>query len=110
MDSNWPSLRFDAAATAALMGRSENAIVHLQKAEALASPSAVYLVYQQPAFREVRLSETGRAYLKELVERARVRSSSKETYNPLNDVIEPILSNPPIEQDADPEQARAQEK
>jgi len=110
MDSNWPALRFDAAATAALMGHGDDAIVHLQKAETLASPSAVYLVYQQPAFREVRLSEPGRAYLKELVERARGRSSSKETYNPLQDVIEPILSNPPTEETADPGPARAQEK
>lgn len=100
MDSNWPALRFDAAATAALMGRGEDAIMHLQKAEALASPSAVYLIYQQPAFREVRLSEPGRAYLKELVERARKRSSVTETYNPLRDAIEPILSNPPTEESA----------
>jgi tetratricopeptide (TPR) repeat protein len=110
IDSNWPSLRFDAAATAALMGRGGDAIVHLQKAETLASPSAVYLVYQQPAFREVRLSEQGRAYLKDLVERARERAGVKETYNPLRDVIEPVLSNPPTEETADPDPARAQEK
>jgi tetratricopeptide (TPR) repeat protein len=108
LDASWPALRFDAAATAALMGRGDDAIVHLQKAETLASPSAVYLVYQQPAFREVRLSEPGRAYLKELVERARERSSSKETYNPLRDAIEPILSNPPAEETVDPGASRAQ--
>jgi tetratricopeptide (TPR) repeat protein len=108
LDSNWPALRFDAAATAALMGRGNDAIVHLQKAETLASPSAVYLVYQQPAFREVRLSEAGRAYLKDLVERARERSGTKETLNPLQDVIEPILSNPPSEETVDPGTGRAQ--
>lgn len=102
LDANWPALRFDAAATAALMGRGDEAIAHLQQAEALASPSAVYLVYQQPAFREVRLSESGRAYLKDLVERARQRSASKDSYNPLHDVIEPILSNPPTEKTEDP--------
>lgn len=110
LDSNWPALHFDAAATTALMGRGDDAIVHLQKAETLASPSAVYLIYQQPAFREVRLSEPGRTYLKELVERARKRSSSTETYNPLRDVIEPILSNPSIEEAAVPTPTHAHEK
>ena len=110
LDSNWPALRFDAAATAALMGRGDDAIVHLQKAETLASPSAVYLVYQQPAFRDVRLSEPGRAYLKELVERARKRSDPTESYNPLRDVIEPILSNPTSPSISQPASEPAQEE
>ena len=75
----------------------------------MASPSAVYLVYQQPAFREVRLSESGRAYLKALVERARDRASSKETYNPLRDVIEPIVSGPQADEVVNAEPARGQE-
>ena len=110
VDSNWPALRFDAAATSALMGQGDEAIAHLQVAETLASPSAVYLVYQQPAFREVRLSESGRAYLKALVERARDRASSKETYNPLRDVIEPIVSSPPAEEATDAGPAHGQEQ
>ncbi len=109
VDSNWPALRFDAAATLALMGKGDEAIAHLQAAETMASPSAVYLVYQQPAFREVRLSESGRAYLKALVERARDRASSKETYNPLRDVIEPIVSGPQADEVVNAEPARGQE-
>ncbi len=108
VNSNWPALRFDAAATLALMGKGEEAIAHLQSAETMASPSAVYLVYQQPAFREVRLSEAGRAYLKDLVERARDRASSKETYNPLRDVIEPIVSGPQTDEVMNAEPARGQ--
>lgn len=67
---DWAPPYFDAAASAALMQKTGDAINYLRKAESLTSPAAAYLLFQQPAFNEVRLSETGRAFQRELIRRA----------------------------------------
>ena len=74
-DPAWPPLHYDAAATEALMGNGEDAIKHLAKAEELTSPAAVYLMYQQPAFDQVRRTEAGIAFEKALLERARAQKT-----------------------------------
>jgi tetratricopeptide (TPR) repeat protein len=68
---DWAALHIDLAATAALMGRVEEALNALDKAEAFTSPSTVYQLYQEPAFREIRLTEAGRAFESQLAARAR---------------------------------------
>lgn len=75
IDPAWPPLYYDAAATEALMGNGEDAIKHLEKAEELTSPAAVYLMYQQPAFDQVRRTENGIAFEKALLERARTQKN-----------------------------------
>ena len=74
-DPAWPPLYYNAAATAALMGSTEDAIKHLEKAEQLTSPAAVYLMYQQPAFDQVRRAEAGISFEKALLERARAQKN-----------------------------------
>ncbi len=68
---DWALLYFDAAATTALMGRADDAIHFLERALPLSNPAAVYRLYQEPAFKEVRLSEIGREFEKELAARVR---------------------------------------
>lgn len=82
---------FDAAATAALMKDPGNALRLLRKAEALTSPASAYLVYQQPAFNEVRLTDTGKIFLRDLVRRAQSGAGSAQaTYS--RGTPEPMLS------------------
>jgi len=89
---DWAPLYFDAAATAALMGHAKDAISYLKKAEPLSSPVALYLVYQQPAFNEIRDSEAGRAFLNEVTERARKSAAESGTGTVPENGAEPIVS------------------
>ncbi|MBU0678107.1 MAG: tetratricopeptide repeat protein [Verrucomicrobia bacterium] len=73
----WSPLYFDAAAAAALMGDSEEAISLLEKAETLTSPRIAYQMYQQPAFRQIRMIELGKLFEKRLAERAREKAEEE---------------------------------
>lgn len=88
----WPLLYFDAAAVTALMGRPEQAIRYLEKVEPLTSPSTVYRLYQEPAFRQIRLTELGKLFEKELAARARERMNPGEAPPDLHRPSEPITS------------------
>jgi Flp pilus assembly protein TadD len=89
---DWPLLYFDAAATSALLGRADGAIKYLEKVEPLTSPAAVYRIYQEPAFREVRLTEIGKLFEKELAERARDLLASVDNSKQVKTFSEPIPS------------------
>lgn len=89
---NLPPLLFDAAATAALMGNTVDAIMYLKKAQAVTSPLAVYLVYQQPAFGEVRASEPGKMYQKFLADDARKEVGRGTADLQAQITVEPIVS------------------
>ena len=93
----WPPLYFDAAATAALMGRIEEALRYLDKAEILTTPSTVYQIYTQPAFKEVRISELGQIFEKEIAERARERlqQTLPDSIDIDDMVTEPLSSSTP---------------
>lgn len=75
---DWPPLYLDLAATAALLGRLQEAIRFLDEAKSLTSPDAVYQVYQQPAFQEIRFTEEGQRFQRELAERAREWLATRE--------------------------------
>lgn len=90
---DWPLLYFDAAAVAALMGRMDQAISYLQKAEPLSSPRAVYQIYKEPAFREIRLTELGKDFEHDLAERARDRMNEEISANELHPPSEPLVSS-----------------
>ena len=91
---DWPSLYVDLAATTALMGRADEAINYLDRAEAFTSPSFVYRVYQQPAFREIRLTEAGRSFEERLAERAREMLAAQETEEEPISLTRPMHSAP----------------
>lgn len=93
----WPPLYFDAAATSALMGRTEQALRYLDKAEILTTPAAVYQIYQQPAFKDIRLSELGKIFEKEIADRAREAMLSSGDSGPAIDsmITEPLSSGAP---------------
>lgn len=67
----WVPLFVDAAAVSALMGRLDESIAYLDQIEELTSPEIAYQVYQQPAFRTIRLTEVGSEFESRLAERAR---------------------------------------
>ncbi len=94
----WPLLYFDAAATAALMRNTQDAISYLKKAESVSSPAAVYQMYQQPAFREIRATAPGRAFLDSLAADAKARASSGQNDEPMKNEPEPMLSPPPSQE------------
>ena len=75
--ADWPLLYFDAAAVSALMGRPDQAVSYLEKVEPLTDPATVYQLYQEPAFREIRLTELGKLFEQELAKRARERVEEK---------------------------------
>lgn len=75
----WAALHIDAAAVAALKGDIEGAIGFLDSAEILTGPDLVFRIYQQPAFRAIRLSEAGMAFQQVLGERARVRLTDEQS-------------------------------
>lgn len=89
---DWPLLYFDAAAVSALLGRPDQAIRYLQMAEPLTSPSSVYRLYQEPAFREIRLTELGKMFEKDLAARARERMSEDAAPPDVHAPSEPISS------------------
>lgn len=89
----WPPAYFDAAATAALMKDTDHAIRFLRKVESLTSPAAVYLVYQQPAFNEVRLSEAGKIFQRDLVRRAQSAGAPARPPPGSRGAPEPMLSD-----------------
>ncbi len=95
---SWPLLYFDAAATAALMGRADDAIHYLEQSEALSSPGIVYRLYLEPAFKEIRLSEVGQDFLKDLADRAKqalTSSVAAAKSEPLPGASEPLSSASP---------------
>jgi tetratricopeptide (TPR) repeat protein len=69
--TNWPILYFDAAAASALAGKTNDTFNFLQHAESITSPRAVYQMYQEPAFRQLRATERGKNFEQGLAERAR---------------------------------------
>ncbi len=83
-EPDWAPLYVDLAATAALMGRTEEAIRFLGGAEALTSADAVSRVYQQPAFRKIRLTEAGQQFETALAEGARERRTTQEHEEPIS--------------------------
>lgn len=85
-------LYFDAAATAALLGDVANAISYMEQAERLTSPVAVYVVFQQPAFEQVRAAEAGQAFLRSLEERARGRRAEPGLVSLLRGDADAMLS------------------
>ncbi len=90
---DWALLFFDAAAVSALMGRMDQAIAYLQKAEPLSSPRAVYQIYREPAFREIRLTELGKEFEHELANRVRdLASEGKDDTAPIHPPGEPLVS------------------
>ena len=91
---DWVLLYFDAAAVSALMGRLDQAIAYLQKAEPLSTPRAVYQIYREPAFREIRLTELGKEFEHELANRVRARmAEGKEEAIDPHPPSEPLFSN-----------------
>ena len=93
--ADWPLLYFDAAAVSALMGRPDQAISYLEKAEPLTDPSTVYRLYQEPAFREIRLTELGKMFEEELAKRARERVEGQAQGVEVHTPAEPMHSVPP---------------
>lgn len=91
---DWAPLYIDLAATAALMGRIDEAIRYLDKAEGLTSPGVVYRIYQQPAFREIRLTEPGRVFEQHLAERARELITAHEAEDGPISLTQPMHSAP----------------
>ena len=91
-EPDWVPLHVDLAATAALLGRVDEAIRHLDKAEAFTSPAVAYQILQQPAFREIRLSEAGRQFEQQLAERARETLAAAESAAPLPPVTQAMSS------------------
>ncbi|HMP76545.1 MAG TPA: tetratricopeptide repeat protein [Kiritimatiellia bacterium] len=89
---DWPLLYFDASAVSALMGRMDQAISFLQKAEPLSSPRAVYQIYREPAFREIRLTELGKEFEHDLANRARSRMAEEQAPVEINPPSEPLFS------------------
>jgi tetratricopeptide (TPR) repeat protein len=90
--ADWPLLYFDAAAVSALMGRPDQAVGYLEKAEPLTDPATVYRLYQESAFREIRLTELGKMFETELATRARERISEKKEPVEVHAPSEPIPS------------------
>ena len=90
---DWPLLYFDAAAVSALMGRMDQAISYLQKAEPISSPRAVYQIYREPAFREIRLTELGKEFEHDLASRARTRMEEEIPPENINPPSEPLVSS-----------------
>ncbi len=90
----WAPLYFDAAATAALMGDADTSISYLKQAESYTSSVAVYLVFQQPAFRDVRRTEGGSSYLNTLTEKVGTVSNRVEPQSVLESTTEPKCSTP----------------
>ncbi len=89
---DWALLYFDAAAVSALMGRLDQAITYLEKAEPLSSPRAVFQIYREPAFREIRLTELGKEFEHELASRARERMNEQVPAEKLQPPAEPLIS------------------
>lgn len=98
---DWPLLYFDAAAVSALMGRPDQAIRYLEKAEPLTDPATVYRLYQEPAFREIRLTELGKMFEQELASRARDRINEKaepiDVHTPSEPIPSTSLTNAPAQ-------------
>lgn len=90
---DWPLLYFDYAAVCALMGRMDQAIAFLQKAEPLSSPRAVYQIYREPAFREIRLTELGKEFEHDLAQRARSRMGEEAGTIDIQPPTEPLFSS-----------------
>ena len=76
---DWPALYFDAAAACALLGQVENTFQYLDEVLPLSSPQAVYQIYLQPAFNDLRLTESGAELEKKLAELARMELESSES-------------------------------
>jgi tetratricopeptide (TPR) repeat protein len=92
-EPDWVPLHIDLAATAALLGRVDEAFHHLDKAEAFTSPAMAYQILQQPAFREIRLTEAGRQFEQQMAERAREVLAASESAAPLPPVMQAMSSS-----------------
>ena len=91
---DWPLHYFDAAVVSALLGDFEKSIRYLEKAEPLSGPSNVYKIYQEPPFKELRLTEAGKLFEKDLAARAREMISRQEQ-PPVPTASDPMISTPP---------------
>jgi tetratricopeptide (TPR) repeat protein len=90
---DWALLYFDAAACAALMGRADDAINYLERSLPLSNPASVYRLYREPAFNQVRLSEIGIEFEKEIAQRAKQAIESGTVDNTPPTPTQPILSS-----------------
>jgi len=113
---DWPALYFDAAAAAALAGDTERALEYLRKAQLITAPQEVYRVYLQPAFQQIRLTEAGQLFERELAQSARTALEAKEKIHapqavlPITSENLPVPLKPgtaPSEDESEPEQPQA---
>lgn len=98
---DWCLLYLDSAAIASLLGQFDKAIRYLEKAEPCAGPAPVYKLYQEPAFAELRLSEMGKLFERELAARARELLARQEATHAMTTnapsvptASDPIISTP----------------
>lgn len=86
----WAALYIDAAAVAALQGDIEGAISYLDQAEKWVGPDVITRIYQQPAFRSVRLSQAGLDFRELLEARDRSQMPDEKT------IAEALLGTAPM--------------
>lgn len=73
VEPTWSALYLEAASVAAVLKRTDHAVRLLQDALPHTSLVLVFRVFQEPVFRDIRLSEEGRRFTARLAEEARRR-------------------------------------
>jgi len=67
LSPDWVLLYLDAAATSALMGRTNETLAYLAQAETKTAPGVVQRYLQQPAFDGLRVSDAGKSFEEDLL-------------------------------------------
>ena len=92
LSPDWALLYLDAAATSALMGKTNETLAFLSQAESKTSPGVVHRFLQEPAFDVLRASEAGRSFEAEILARAKASSVPTDTVDAAQAEAEPISS------------------
>ncbi|MFH0909716.1 MAG: tetratricopeptide repeat protein [bacterium] len=92
LSPDWALLYLDAAATSALMGRTNETLTYLAQAESKTAPGIIHRFFQEPAFDGIRASGAGMDFEKAILARARTASSSTDTVDTAQAQSEPISS------------------
>ncbi|MCB1068882.1 MAG: tetratricopeptide repeat protein [Kiritimatiellae bacterium] len=94
-EPDWHVPYLEAARLAALLGREPEALKYLSEAEPMVGPAAVYQLYQQPEFREIRRSEAGKKFEGLIATEARRALSEREEEPPAYRVEELVPREQP---------------
>lgn len=99
---DWPKAHMDAASVAAMAGQNDRAVAHLRNVSKLSSPGQAYRFYRTRVFNNLRDSEAGAAFEKDIVKDVKAAFGKAQIMQTITASEEPLWSDRPAPNETEP--------